>query len=191
MNQNLKEKHLQSFKHVLKENMDTIFRYSLFITGNREKAMDLMQDTIVRLLNKKNVYEEKNAFKTWIFRVLKNNYINTYKKAALHKEIHASDISEDENVVSLIFKDHSSDISNAVDPILKKRILTAFSELPENFRDVCYQIDIEGLNYEETSIELKIPIGTVMSRLHRARAILREKLEIVAREVGIQTRKKA
>ena len=82
----MKNELMEKLKKLIKENLDTIFAYSKFITGNREDAMDLMQDTIVIVLKKSHLYKEQDSFKSWIFRILKNNYLNTIKKKSIQKE---------------------------------------------------------------------------------------------------------
>lgn len=176
-------------KEILKNNLNTIFNYSLFITGNREKAMDLMQDTIVNLLNKKQPYQEQAAFKSWIFKVLKNNYINKYKRDNLHREINETDLTKD-STMSFDFEDTVTDTEKTVDPFLREKILGAFSIMPVEYREVCYMIDVEGFSYEEASEQLDIPIGTVMSRLHRGRNFLQGKLNKEAVELRIVSERK-
>lgn len=174
----------ETMKKLLKENMDTMFGYSYFITGNREKAMDLMQDTILNILKKKTPYREQDSFKAWIFRVLKNNHINRSKKVSLNAEINESAFETD-NVISHVFEDSRATTEKISDPILRNRIVKAFSSMPDEFRDVCYLIEVEGLKYDETAEKLGIAVGTVMSRLHRGRDFLRKELVNEARELNI------
>ena len=174
-------------KKLLQDNIDTIFGYALFITGNREKALDLMQDTMVTVLRKTHLYTEQSGFKSWIFTILKNNYINTYKKANLHREITETDYLND-NVISGVFEDKKSATNS--DPLLKDKIMSAFEQMPHEYKDVTYLVDVEGLKYEEVAESLSLPVGTVMSRLFRGREFLRKKLYAEAKEMNIVAEKK-
>ena len=175
-------------EELLKNNIDTIFNYALFITGNREKALDLMQDTIVTVLSKKHLYKEEDHFKSWIFRVLKNNFINKIKRDAVISEVSFSDLQNDDSPV-IDFPDTRISPEELSDPILKSRIREVFENMPLDYREVVELVLIEELSYEETAKTLEIPIGTVMSRLHRGRNFLKkafgreaEELQIIKKE---------
>lgn len=171
-------------RQMLTAHLDLIFSYSLFITGNRDKALDLMQDTIANLLTKKGAYEERDAFRTWIFRVLKNNWLNRIARDLASREIAEATLrTEDDETID--FADPAATADRATDPLLRERILDAFSQLPPDQHEICYLVDIEGLSYDETAKRLAIPIGTVMSRLHRGREFLKTKLRREAAELRI------
>ncbi len=170
---------------LLTDHLDTMFGYALFITGDRERAMDLLQDTAVGLIAKKDLpYEERDAFRAWLFRVLKNNWLNRVSRDSARREIPDSDLrrtDEDEGFIPSAVGEEGI----AGDPILRDRVTAAFSQLPEEFREVCYLVDVEGYAYDETARLLNIPIGTVMSRLHRSREALKAKLLREAGELRI------
>ena len=169
-------------KQVLTAHLDLMFSYSLFITGNRGKALDLMQDTIASLLTKKGAYEERDAFRTWIFRVLKNNWLNRVAKDMANREVtEATFRTEDDETID--FADPQT--AQSTDPLLRERLLDAFAQLPSDQHEVCYLVDVEGLSYDQTAKRLAIPIGTVMSRLHRGREFLKTKLRREAAELRI------
>jgi RNA polymerase sigma-70 factor (ECF subfamily) len=173
-------------EELLKTNLDTIFNYSLFITGNRERAMDLMQDTIVALLSKQQPYTEESHFKSWIFRVLKNNWINKIKRDSVLGEVAFSCFSDDGDADPLDFRPAPEDFS---DPILKEKLKTAFETLPQGYREVVVLVEVEGCSYEEAAKILELPVGTVMSRLHRARTQLRGMFRQEAVELRIISEK--
>lgn len=166
---------------LLTGHLDTMFGYALFITGDRERALELLQDTAVSLLAKRELaYEERDAFRAWVFRVLRNNWLNRVSRDAARREIPDSDLrraEDDEGILSVTAGD--DDIPG--DPLLRDRVTAAFSQLPDDFQEVCYLVDVEGHAYEEVARILDIPIGTVMSRLHRGREFLKTKL---LREAG-------
>jgi len=176
---------------LLKEHLDTIFSYSLFITGNREKALDLMQDTIVTVLNKKHLYSEESHFRSWIFRVLKNNYLNQIKKENVRNELYLSDISKEneETPFFIAAADSRNFFEDMNDPLLRDRISAVFEEMPLEYKDVIILKEVEGLSYEETAKQLEIPVGTVMSRLHRARNYLKKSFRKEACELKIVSEK--
>lgn len=176
-------------EELLKKNLDTIFSYSLFITGNREKALDLMQDTIVTVLNKKHLYSEESHFKSWIFRVLKNTYLNQIKKDGAKKEILWGDFSDNEDNSPLFLSEANGNIENINDPILRNKINSVIASIPFDYREVVIFIELDGMSYEEVAKELNIPVGTVMSRLHRGRSYLRKMLRKEAGELRIISEK--
>ena len=162
-------------EELLQNNLDTIFNYALFITGNREKALDLMQDTIVTVLAKKHLYKEEDHFKSWIFRVLKNNFINKIKHDSILNEISFSDLQNDESPV-IDFPAPRVSPDEMSDPILKNKIREVFENMQPEYREVIELVLIEELSYEEAAKFLSIPVGTVMSRLHRGRNFLKKAL---------------
>ena len=176
-------------EELLKANLDKIFNYALFITGNRDKALDLMQDTIVTVLSKKHLYREEEHFRSWIFRILKNNYINKVKHDAVTGEISYSDLAKDDDSGIIDFPDTRISPEELSDPILKERIREVFETMPAEYREVIVMIHIDGLSYEETAQTLSIPVGTVMSRLHRGRNFLKKVLGKEAEELNIVTKK--
>lgn len=170
---------------LLTDHLDTMFGYALFITGDRERALELLQDTAVGLIAKKDLpYEERDAFRSWVFRVLRNNWINRVSRDTARREIPDSDLrraEDDEGVIPAAVGEDGI----AGDPLLRDRVAAAFAQLPEDFQDVCYLVDVEGHAYDEAARLLNIPIGTVMSRLHRGREALRSKLLREAGELRI------
>jgi len=144
-----------------------------------------MQETIVSLLSKTGqVYEERESFRSWIYRVLRNNWLNHVAKVSASRETPFSDLSDSTSPECWPF-DPFLEQSSSNDPFLRDQILAAFSELPAEQQEVCYCVDVEGLSYEETARRLGIPVGTVMSRLHRGRGALKERLYPAAIELRI------
>ena len=175
-------------KRLIEDNLDKIFGYSLFITGDREKALDLMQETIVTALTRQHLYKEESHFRSWIFRILKNNHLNNIKKENIRKEINFSDAAP-ESTEEPLFLSKNGKGSYISDPILKEKISKVISSIPEEYREVIVFVEIDQLSYEETAQALEIPVGTVMSRLHRGRSLLRKMLRNEATELRIVTKK--
>lgn len=176
-------------EELIKNNLDTIFGYSLFITGNREKALDLMQETILTILRKKHLYQEQSHFKSWVFRILKNNYINMLKKESIRNETNLTDLSKEGAASPLYLNDKESEIESLKDPILRMKINKIFSDMPLEYKEVVALVELEELSYDEVSKALEIPLGTVMSRLYRGRAYLRKMLRKEAGELRIIAKK--
>ncbi|HDT11165.1 MAG TPA: RNA polymerase sigma factor [bacterium] len=176
-------------EELIKNNLDTIFSYSIFITGNREKALDLMQETILTVLKKKHLYQERSHFRSWIFRVLKNNYINMIKKDNIRNETSLSDLSKEGEETPVYINVDESGMESLHDPILKTKINKIFYSMPIEYKEVVTLVELDELSYEDVSQALEIPLGTVMSRLHRGRAYLRKMLRKEAGELRIVSKK--
>ncbi len=171
---------------MIEQHMNDIFRYALFLTGDRNTAKDLMQDTILRAMRKKHLYKEKSSFRSWIFVMMKHIYINSAKKV-VHEPASFSELSRDgnfnENIIE--FKSEKFSLESMTDPLLRSKIIDAMSSIPLKYREIVYYIDVLEKSYEETARELDVPVGTVMSRLYRSRRMLRSKLSDAASELRI------
>ncbi|HPM45552.1 MAG TPA: RNA polymerase sigma factor [bacterium] len=172
---------------LLKDNLETIFSYSLFVTGNRDKALDLMQDAIVTALSKKHLYKEESHFRSWIFRILKNTHLNNIKRAQIKKESYLADISKENEETPSFLMASLTTLEEMSDPLLNQKMSQVLEIMPAEYKDAIILKEIEGLSYEETAKQLQIPVGTVMSRLHRARGYLKKAFRKEAVELKIVT----
>ncbi len=172
----------EEMKRLLKEHLDTLFGYARFLTGDREKARDLVQDTIIKALDNSHLYQNKQSFRSWIFTVMRNLYINQMRRNGVMFEVSESDLSSEDSA-PFEFEDTFSSPEYSVDPILKEHLETALQRLSPEYREVVYFIDVEEFSYEETGKMLGIPTGTVMSRIHRARRALKSLLTKEAGEI--------
>ena len=169
--------------------MDLLYNYALRMTGNPADADDLVQETYLKAFRFWDKYEKGTNIRAWLFRIMKNSYINVYRKES--REPDTVDYDEIKNFYNTI-KDDSTD-KNDLEEQLFGNLLTdetvkALETLPADFRTVVILCDIEGLTYEEIADFVEIPIGTVRSRLHRGRKILRGKLFEYARKRGYVSR---
>jgi len=165
--------------------MDSLYNYALWLTNEHNAANDLIQDTYLKAYRFFDKYEKGTNARAWLYRIMKNSYINNYRK----KTREPDNLVFDETEFSYLNTMHPSLDTTDVRELLYRNLLDddisgALADLPENFRTAIVLRDIEGLTYEELAEFFDIPIGTVRSRLHRARKALGEKLLSYARERG-------
>ncbi len=166
--------------------MDDLYNFAYHLTYNEEDANDLVQDTFMKAYRFIKSYEQGTNAKAWLFRILKNGFINEYRKKSKQpikadfEDVVAYHDSEEEkaNDVSVDFR------QDVFQGIIGDEVTKAINALPADFRLVILLCDIEGFTYEEISKIVDIPIGTVRSRLHRARNLLKEKLKEYAEKLG-------
>jgi len=165
--------------------MEILYNYALRMTGNTEDAKDLLQETFLKAFRFWDKFEQGTNLRAWLFRIMKNTYINVYRKES--KEPDKVDYNDIENYYDLI-RDQNSDDNDLQTKIfgqlLDDDVSKALESLPEEFRTVVILCDIEGLSYEEIAEFSQIPVGTVRSRLHRGRKLLYAKLYDYAKGRG-------
>jgi RNA polymerase sigma-70 factor (ECF subfamily) len=163
-----------------------LYNFALRTTGNADDAHDLLQETFMKAFRFWDKYEKGTNIRAWLFRIMKNSYINRYRKET--REPGMVDYDDIENFYDSI-RDESTDTNDLqkrmYNNMLSDEVIEALQSLPEDFRTVVILCDIEGLTYEEIADFLNCPIGTVRSRLHRGRKILEEKLYDYAKERGL------
>ena len=152
---------------------DALFNFALKMTGDSDEAEDLVQETYIKAFRFFDKFEKGTNCKAWLFRILKNTFINDYRKN--HKEPGKVDYEDIENFyenikASEIKSFHIQD--DAFAPLLDDELSGALEKLPDEFRTVIILSDIEEFSYEEIADFVNCPIGTVRSRLHRARKML-------------------
>lgn len=180
-----RKKHLDFEKEAL-PHMDILYNYALRTTGNEDDARDLLQETYLKAYRFWDKYEKGTNIRAWLFRIMKNSYINRYRKET--KEPDKVDYGDIENFYNSIRADYAdtNDLQEKLfGNLLGDEVAKALEELPEDFRTVVILCDIEGMTYEEISEFIERPIGTVRSRLHRGRKLLQAKLFDYARKQGI------
>jgi RNA polymerase sigma-70 factor (ECF subfamily) len=173
------------FENELLPHADALYNFAYHLTYNEEDANDLVQDTFMKAFRFINSYERGTNAKAWLFKILKNGFINEYrKKAKQPNKVDYEDVvayqDADEEKGGVVF-DLRQDI---FDGMMGDEITVALNSLPIDFKTVILLCDIEGFTYEEISKIIDIPIGTVRSRLHRARNMLKESLKAYAEKMG-------
>lgn len=166
--------------------MDQLYAAALRYTKNAEDAHDLVQDTYLKAFASFHQFEEGTNLRAWLYRVLTTTFINTYRKDQRRPQLSAGEI-EDWQIAEA--QSHTSNQGKsaeveALENLPDSDIKRALQEIPEEFRITVYLADVEGFSYKEIAEIVGIPSGTVMSRLHRGRKLLREKLSDYAKELG-------
>ena len=186
----------ERFEAMVSEHLDGLFGASFRLTRNRTRAEDLLQETFLRAWRSFHTFRPGTNVRAWLYRILMNAYIDGYRKSEREPEVVDQ---EDVDEFYLYSKVHESeDYRRAGNPeevllnnLMDADVKGALQSLPETFRNVVILADIEGFSYKEIAEILGIPIGTVMSRLHRGRRQLQVKLWEYARRahyVGAEPR---
>jgi len=168
--------------------MDQLYAAALRMTRNPADAEDLVQETYAKAFAAQDKFTMGTNLKAWLYRIQTNAFINTYRKK--QREPKRSDAESVEDWQLAAAAEHtSSGLASAEDAALDalgdNEIKQALSELSEDFRMAVYLSDVEGFAYKEIAEIMDTPVGTVMSRLHRGRKLLREKLKDYAAERGL------
>jgi RNA polymerase sigma-70 factor (ECF subfamily) len=157
--------------------IDSLYNFAVRMTGNSEDANDLVQETFMKAYRFFESFEKGTNCKAWLFRILKNSYINRYRKESKQPDkVDYDDIKEFYHTIKHSSLDSTDMQEKMFDGLLSEKVSRALNSLPEDFREVVQLCDIEGFTYEEIANMVDCPIGTVRSRLHRGRKILRDKL---------------
>lgn len=157
--------------------MDALYNFAVRMTADQLEAQDLVQETYLKAFRFFDKFEQGTNCKAWLFRIMKNSYINRYRRARKVPQIVGYDAVEDLAQVADAEWPGQGDPGGAFfDNILGDEVTTAIEQLPEDFRTVVILSDIEGFTYEEIAGFVDCPVGTVRSRLHRGRRLLREAL---------------
>jgi RNA polymerase sigma-70 factor (ECF subfamily) len=171
--------------------MDQLYAAAMRMTRNPSDAADLVQDTFVKAYAAFGQFQQGTNLKAWLYRILTNTFINGYRKNQRNPYQGTIDELEDwqlggaESVTQ--GRSTRSAEAEAIDHLPDSDVKDALQSIPEDFRMAVYFADVEGFSYQEIADIMKTPVGTVMSRLHRGRRMLRELLAGYAQDRGIQT----
>ncbi len=180
-----KTKSQQIFEDELFPHMEALKTFAYHLTYNEEDADDLVQETYLKAHKFIENYDSGTNAKAWLFKILKNAYINEYrKKSKRPSSVNIDDVismREGEEPSYAAFNDLRNEI---FDNTMGDEVTMALNSLPVEFRTVILLCDIESFTYEEIAKILELPIGTVRSRLFRARNMLKDKLKQYALKMG-------
>lgn len=175
----------RDFEREAAPHMNLLYNYAYWMTGDADNADDLLQETFLKAYRFWDKYEKGTNIKAWLFKIMKNSYINLYRKDKREPD------KVDYDDVQNFYNDIRAESTNPNDlqeqifgGLLDDEVSSALESLPEEFRTVVILCDIEGLPYEEIAEFVDCPIGTVRSRLHRARKMLQGQLFEYARKRG-------
>lgn len=169
--------------------LDSLYRTALRMTNNPQEAEDLVQETMLKAFRFAHTYQPGTNLRAWLFRILNTSAINRYRKQATHPVTTSLPEGEDFYLYNRIKDLSGQELSlGAEEEVLSKYldedVYKALHDLPPNFRMAIILADIEGLSYKEIAEALQIPIGTVMSRISRARRQLQQSLWKYAKDRG-------
>lgn len=167
--------------------LDQIYAGALRMTRNPADAQDLVQETYAKAYRAFSQFHEGTNLKAWLYRILTNTYINIYRKAQRGPAVDPTEQIEDWQMARAERHTSGGLVSaemQALENLPNPVISDAFSQVPDDFRTAVYLADVEGFSYKEIAEIMDVPVGTVMSRLHRGRKALRELLEEYAIENG-------
>lgn len=162
---------------------DSLYNFGYYLTKDEDHAKDLLQETFLKAYRFIDYYESETNAKAWLMRILKNTFINDYRKKSKApnqvdiEDINQKDDVEDEGAVTDLRQE-------AYKNLMGDEITKAINALPADYRLIILLCDVEGFKYEEIAKIIDIPIGTVRSRLHRARNMLKDKLAEYAKTRG-------
>jgi RNA polymerase sigma factor (sigma-70 family) len=180
------------FEKELLPQADALYNFAYHLTYDAEDANDLVQDAYLKAMRFMDKYSVGTNPKAWLFTILKNAFINEYRKKS--RQPNRVDYEE---VVNFHQEEEGTNYSTYMDlrvelfeNMMGDEVSNAVNSLPEDFRTVILLCDLEGFSYEEIAEILDVPIGTVRSRLHRARNTLKESLRNYAESMGFENKRK-
>ena len=172
----------ESFEKEALVHLDVLYRVALRLTANPSDADDLVQETMLKAYRSWDQYQQGTNAKAWLLTILRHAFINEYRRRIRHPETVDVDAIEPFAVFSDV---QDEDPQGAFfDKIVDDQVLKAIDQLPVVFRETLVLSDVEGMSYQEIADILKVPVGTVKSRLFRARHLLQAKLYDYAVEMG-------
>ena len=173
------------FQDELMPHINALHTFAYHLTYHDEDAADLVQETYLKAYKFLDKYDAGTNAKAWLFKILKNAYINDYrKKSRGPQKVELEDYTAYHDAEDTRIANYLDLREEIFDNLLGDEVDAALNSLPEDFKTVLLLCDIEGFTYEEMAKILEIPIGTVRSRLFRARNMLKEKLKSYAIKLG-------
>ena len=176
----------RAFEESALEHLSSLYSFARRLAANAKDAEDLVQETYLRALRNPQAFTPGTNMRAWLFRILRNVHVSEHRKRSVRPEPLDVPEQEGEYERQLEALEGGGDPEAALrEALLGTRIEEALEELPEDFRMVILLCLVQGFTYAEAAEILEVPVGTVMSRLHRARRLLQLRLLRDARERGL------
>jgi len=177
----------QTFEDLVVPLVDSLYRTARAICGDEHDARDLVQATYLKALEKRDKFQGGPGCKAWMMTIMRNTWIDTLR----HRKVVGPVLAIDEDLLPSRPASPSGDegLAGMMERFSDQEIINVLMELPSPQRLALFLSDVEGMDQNEVAEVLDIPVGTVKSRLSRARAALREKLEAYARDMGFLGRR--
>jgi RNA polymerase sigma-70 factor (ECF subfamily) len=186
------------FEHELERTLDGLYGAALRLTKNRDDAEELVADTVAKAWAHRDSLHDAQCFRAWIFRILTNTFVSDWRKKSARPEELVDDDEVDDEPFSLFEQLHEPFLlwwgnpeQEFLNKLLREHLERAIDALPEAFRVVIVLAELEGFTYQEIGEMLQVPLGTVRSRLSRARGLLQKALWEDATEAGLVGRRPA
>jgi len=185
------------FSDRIEEHMHALYGVALRLTGRGADAEDLVAESVVRAWAAIDTLDDREKFRPWIFRILRNCYISEYRKKSI-RPIESPLNDDDDHALASLLNDQPDEFliwwanpeRQFFNDVLGDTIMAAIQNLPDAFQLVIMLINVEGLTYDEAAEALGVPPGTVRSRMKRGRTLLQKSLWQQARDAGIRGEKK-
>ena len=175
------------FESEVLPHMDAMHRTATHFTRSSSDADDLVQDAVIRAWRFFDSYERGTNIRAWLLKIVSNVFYSKHRRNTLEGNVHAMATLDpvSDGWIGAASMNAQRDPERVVErPLLERSVAEALKDLPEDFRQVLVLVDVEGLTYREVAEAMNCPMGTVMSRLHRARRAVALKLGIVPEQVA-------
>ncbi|MCX6380510.1 MAG: sigma-70 family RNA polymerase sigma factor [Armatimonadetes bacterium] len=185
----------QEFESLMKRTQKQAYNMAYRMTGNRDDAEDLTQEAYLRAYRSFGTYNRQLPFESWFFRILSNLFVDVLRRRPKVKPLSldqpVSEESGEDNLLLQIPDTQNSPEVNLMEKVMDEKLSAALNSLPDVFRLAVWLCDVEGYSYEDIALEMHSSIGTVRSRIHRGRQLLRHAMENAATPKKRRTRRAA
>lgn len=180
-----KKRQERIFEHEFMPHIDALKTFAYHLCYDESRSDDLVQETYMKAFRFIDKYQEGTNSKAWLFKILKNAYINEYrKKSSRPRQVDFEEITTMQGSLDIISANSLDLREDIFNDMMGDEVTLAINMIPVDFRSIIMLCDVEGFTYEEIAKILEIPIGTVRSRIFRARNLLKEKLKSYAEKMG-------
>jgi RNA polymerase sigma-70 factor (ECF subfamily) len=184
-----RRKQRRDFEEIALPHMASLYGAAVRLTRNARDAEDLVQDVMLRAYRFWDSFERDSNCKAWLFKILTNTFINHYQKQKRTREVLTAAAGEQEATDGVLVHEGAQSQRDPegqlLDRSLSEDVARALADIPADFRLAVVLCDVEGFSYKEIADIMECPVGTVMSRLHRGRRLLKESLKDFAVAQGI------